>query len=50
MPQSDQGVTNDRYTVIPPIAKRLRRGKSYLLLKGALRFINLQFDGMVGVV
>jgi len=35
MPQSDQGVTNDRYTVIPRTAIFLRRGESYLLLKGA---------------
>ncbi|HKY53859.1 MAG TPA: NUDIX domain-containing protein [Anaerolineales bacterium] len=35
MPQSDQGVTNDRYTVIPRTAIFLRRGDSYLLLKGA---------------
>lgn len=35
MPQSDQGVTIDRYTVIPRTAIFLRRGDSYLLLKGA---------------
>ena len=35
MPQSDQGVTHDRYTVIPRTAIFLRRGDSYLLLKGA---------------
>lgn len=35
MPQSDQGVTKDRYTVIPRTAILLRRGESYLLLKGA---------------
>jgi 8-oxo-dGTP diphosphatase len=35
MPQSDQGITNDRYTVIPRVAIFLRRGDSYLLLKGA---------------
>jgi 8-oxo-dGTP diphosphatase len=35
MPQSDQGVTHDRYTVIPRTATFLRRGDSYLLLKGA---------------
>jgi 8-oxo-dGTP diphosphatase len=35
MPQSDQGITNDRYTVIPRTAIFLRRGDSYLLLKGA---------------
>jgi 8-oxo-dGTP diphosphatase len=35
MPQSDQGVTNTRYTIIPRTAIFLRRGDSYLLLKGA---------------
>jgi 8-oxo-dGTP diphosphatase len=35
MPQSDQGITNDRYTVIPRTAIFLRRGDSFLLLKGA---------------
>ena len=35
MPQSNQGVTNDRYTVIPRTAIFLRRRDSYLLLKGA---------------
>lgn len=35
MPQSDQGITNDRYIVIPRTAIFLRRGDSYLLLKGA---------------
>ncbi len=35
MPQSDQGVTNNRYTIIPRTAIFLRRGDSYLLLKGA---------------
>ena len=35
MPQSDQGVTNDRYTVIPRTAIFLWRGNSVLLLKGA---------------
>ena len=35
MPQSDQGVTGNRYTVIPRTAIFLRRGDSYLLLKGA---------------
>ena len=35
MPQSDQGVTRDRYMVIPRVGIFLRRGKEYLLLKGA---------------
>lgn len=35
MPLSDQGVTSDRYTLIPRVAIFIRRGDSYLLLKGA---------------
>ncbi|HMD79662.1 MAG TPA: NUDIX domain-containing protein [Anaerolineales bacterium] len=35
MPQSDQGINQDRYTVIPRTAIFLRRGDAYLLLKGA---------------
>ncbi len=35
MPQSDQGISKDRYTVIPRTAIFLQRGNSYLLLKGA---------------
>src|SRR5512141_2738457 len=35
MPQSDQGVTKTRYRIIPRTAIFLRRGDSYLLLKGA---------------
>ena len=35
MPQSDQGITKDRYTLIPRTAIFLQRGESYLLLKGA---------------
>jgi 8-oxo-dGTP diphosphatase len=35
MPQSDQGITKDRYTIIPRTAIFLRRADSYLLLKGA---------------
>jgi 8-oxo-dGTP diphosphatase len=35
VPRSDQGITKDRYTVIPRTAIFLRRGDSYLLLKGA---------------
>ncbi len=35
MPQSDQGVTRERYMVIPRTAIFLRDGDSYLLLKGA---------------
>jgi 8-oxo-dGTP diphosphatase len=35
MPQSDQGITRDRYVLIPRTAIFLRRGDEYLLLKGA---------------
>lgn len=35
MPQSDQGITKDRYALIPRTAIFLRRGDAYLLLKGA---------------
>ena len=35
MPQSDQGVTNDRYMLIPRTAIFVRRGDEYLLIKGA---------------
>ena len=35
MPQSDQGITSDRYSVIPRTAIFLRRADKYLLLKGA---------------
>jgi 8-oxo-dGTP diphosphatase len=35
MPVSDQGVTRDRYMIIPRTAIFLRRDESYLLLKGA---------------
>lgn len=35
MPQADQGVTKDRYTVIPRTAIFLRRDNLFLLLKGA---------------
>jgi 8-oxo-dGTP diphosphatase len=35
MPRSDQGISKDRYLVIPRVAIFLRRGDSYLLLKGA---------------
>jgi len=35
MPQSDQGITRDRYMIIPRVAVFLRRGDSYLLLQGA---------------
>lgn len=35
MPTSDQGITNERYTVIPRVAIFLQRADSFLLLKGA---------------
>ena len=52
MPQSDQGVTKARYTVIPRTAIFLRRGDSYLLLKGAptKRLWANQYNGLGGHV
>lgn len=35
MPVSDQGITRDRYMLIPRVLIFLRRGESVLLLKGA---------------
>src|SRR6266498_2001683 len=35
MPLSDQGINLERYMIIPRTAIFLRRGDSYLLLKGA---------------
>jgi len=35
MPQSDQGITRDRYMLIPRTIIFLRRGDSFLLIKGA---------------
>ena len=35
MPKSDQGVTKDRYMLVPRTAIFLRRGDEYLLIKGA---------------
>jgi len=35
MPQSDQGITSDRYMLIPRVAVFIRRGDEYLLIKGA---------------
>ncbi len=35
MPQAEQGISPDRYKVIPRTAVFLRRGDSYLLLKGS---------------
>jgi len=52
MPQSDQGVTHNRYIVIPRTAIFLRRGDSYLLLKGAptKRLWANQYNGLGGHV
>ena len=36
MPQSDQGITRDRYMLIPRTIIFLQRGDLYLLIKGAL--------------
>lgn len=35
MPSSDQGITSDRYAIIPRVLVFLTRGESVLLLKGA---------------
>ncbi len=35
MPQSDQGITSDRYALIPRVLIFLTRGETVLLLKGA---------------
>jgi len=52
MPQSDQGITKDRYMVIPRVAIFLRRGDSVLLLKGAptKRLWANKFNGLGGHV
>jgi len=52
MPQSDQGFTQNRYTVIPRTAIFLRRGDAYLLLKGAgtKRLWANQYNGLGGHV
>jgi 8-oxo-dGTP diphosphatase len=52
MPQSDQGVTKDRYMVIPRTAIFLRRGDSFLLLKGAptKRLWASKYNGLGGHV
>ena len=50
MPQSDQGVSRDRYTIIPRTAIFVRRGDRYLLLKGAptKRLWANQYNGLGG--
>ena len=52
MPKSDQGVTQNHYTVILRTAIFLRRGDSYLLLKGAAtkRLWANQYNGLGGHV
>jgi 8-oxo-dGTP diphosphatase len=52
MPVSDQGINLDRYMLIPRTAIFLRRGESYLLLKGALtkRLWAGKFNGLGGHV
>lgn len=52
MPASDQGISKDRYSVIPRTAIFLRRGDSYLLLKGALtkRLWANKYNGLGGHV
>jgi 8-oxo-dGTP diphosphatase len=50
MPISDQGLRQDRYVVIPRTAVFLRRGESFLLLKGAptKRLWANQYNGLGG--
>ena len=52
MPQSDQGITRDRYMVIPRTAIFLRCGESFLLLKGAAtkRLWANKYNGLGGHV
>ncbi len=52
MPQSDQGITRDRYMLIPRTIIFLRRGDSYLLIKGSLtkRLWAGQYNGLGGHV
>lgn len=52
MPRSEQGVSENRYTVIPRTSIFLRRGDSYLLLKGAAtkRLWANQYNGLGGHV
>jgi len=52
MPRSDQGITEDRHTLIPRTAIFLRRGDTYLLLKGAAtkRLWANKYNGLGGHV
>jgi 8-oxo-dGTP diphosphatase len=52
MPSSDQGITPDRYTLIPRVLIFLTRGESVLLLKGAptKRLWANQYNGIGGHV
>ena len=52
MPVSDQGVTKDKYMLIPRTAIFIRRGDEYLLLKGAStkRLWAGKFNGLGGHV
>ena len=52
MPQSDQGITKDRYMVIPRTAIFLRCEESFLLLKGAAtkRLWANKYNGLGGHV
>jgi 8-oxo-dGTP diphosphatase len=52
MPSSDQGITPDRYTLIPRVLIFLMRGESVLLLKGAptKRLWANQYNGIGGHV
>jgi len=52
MPVSDQGINIDRYMLIPRAMIFVRRGDSYLLLKGALtkRLWAGKYNGLGGHV
>lgn len=52
MPQSDQGITRDRYMLIPRTAVFLRRAGEYLLIKGAStkRLWGGKYNGLGGHV
>jgi len=52
MPKSDQGITKDRYMLIPRTAIFIRRGDEYLLIKGSptKRLWAGKFNGIGGHV
>jgi len=52
MPESDQGVRHDHYMLIPRVLVFVRRGKKYLLMKGAAakRLWANKYNGLGGHV